>query len=141
MIFEQINFYNTDVSCFCVSLFQINEEEVKKRIVGITRDGAFAKGNQPFKTTIVTLLGKEITIRWDILHLINRAHKDARGEAMYDHEDTEDGHADIESDATTQQIAPNITIDQLRSGMTLTVIILRVFSLKHNILIIILFIC
>lgn len=91
-------------------MFKINEEEVKKRIVGITGDGAFAKGNKPFKTTIVTLLGKEITIRWDILHLINRAHKDARGEAKYDREDLEagDADADIESDATTQQIEPKI---------------------------------
>ena len=86
---------------------------MKKRIFGITGDRAFAKGNKPFKTMIVTLLGKEITIRWDILHLINRAHKDARGEAKYDEEHQEDLEADdvdanIESDATTQQIEPKI---------------------------------
>lgn len=60
-------------------LFQITEEDVKERIIGITGDGAFAKSNKPFKSTINDLFGKEIQIRWDLLHLINCAHKEVRG--------------------------------------------------------------
>ena len=56
----------------------INEEQIKSRVIGITGDGAFAKGNKPFKTTISKLMGKEIVIRWDLLHLINRAHVEVR---------------------------------------------------------------
>ena len=68
-------------ACFeaCKVEDQINEEEIKERVIGITGDGAFAKNNMPFKTKIQTLLDKEITIRWDLLHLIKRAHVEVRG--------------------------------------------------------------
>ena len=63
---------------------QIKEEDLKKKIIGLTGDGAFAKLNKPFKKEITELLGKDVPIRWDILHLVNRAHKDARGETEFD---------------------------------------------------------
>ena len=56
---------------------QVDEEQIKKIIVWITGDGAFAKGNNPFKSTITKLIRKQITIRWDLLHMINRAQEEA----------------------------------------------------------------
>ena len=38
----------------------------------------FAKGNAPFKDKIQELIDKTLIFRWDLLHLINRAHIDAR---------------------------------------------------------------
>ena len=45
----------------------------------ISGDGVFAKGNAPFKNKMQELFMKELVFRWDPLHLINRAHIDAKG--------------------------------------------------------------
>ena len=47
--------------------------------MGLVGDGAFIKGNKPFKNRMELLLGKKLKFRWDILHLVNRAHVPARG--------------------------------------------------------------
>ena len=48
-------------------------------MVGLVGDGAFIKGNRPFKDQLDKLLNKNLTYRWDLLHLVNRAHVPARG--------------------------------------------------------------
>ena len=73
-------------------------------------DGAFAKGNKPFKNTIAALLGKEVTIRWDLLHLINCAHKEARGKAKYDQDEvvehtTDSDDDDMEDDVNQREMS------------------------------------
>ena len=47
--------------------------------IGITGDGAFAKGNGLFRNEMFKLLGKTVVIRSDPLYLIHRAHIKARG--------------------------------------------------------------
>ena len=76
------------VACYNSLLMkgEILPQEINERVVGITGDGAFAKGNKPFKNKIMSLLEKEVPVRWDLLHLFNVAHKDARGDARYDKE-------------------------------------------------------
>ena len=37
------------------------------------------KGNAPFKDEMNSLFDKLLTFRWDMLHLINRAHIEAKG--------------------------------------------------------------
>ena len=52
---------------------------IKEKVVGITGDGAFAKGNALFRNEMFKLLGKTVVKRREPLHLINRAHIEARG--------------------------------------------------------------
>ena len=91
-----------DVASVCYETLKMNgkiqDSELKEKVVGLTGDGAFAKLNKPFKNKITELLGKNVPIRWDILHLINRAHKDARGKTEFD-KDNEDNTLDSD-DAT-----------------------------------------
>ena len=54
----------------------LNDADLEGRIVGVTGDGAFAKGNAPFKNKMEELFEKSLVFRWDLLHLINRAHVD-----------------------------------------------------------------
>ena len=58
---------------------QIAENEIKDKLTAVLGDGAFIKGNSPFKDTINQLVGIELTYRWDPLHLTNRAYIEARG--------------------------------------------------------------
>ena len=58
---------------------RISPEIVKEKLNAILGDGQFIKGNGPFKTTLNKLVGKDLTYRWDPLHLFNRAHIKARG--------------------------------------------------------------
>ena len=66
--------------CYEACLLQgsLNKSDLKDKIVGLTGDGVFAKGNAPFKDKIQELIDKTLIFRWDLLHLINRAHIDAR---------------------------------------------------------------
>ena len=57
----------------------IEEADLIAKTAGLTGDGAFAHLNAPFKQKLFELFGREIVIRWDLLHLINRAHIEARG--------------------------------------------------------------
>ena len=40
-------------------------------------DGAFCKENEPFKDEMRKLFHKDFKFRWDLLHLVNRAHVQA----------------------------------------------------------------
>ena len=52
---------------------------MRKKITGVAGDGAFIKGNEPFKETLRDLLqNPNLKWRWDILHLVNRAFESAR---------------------------------------------------------------
>ena len=64
----------------------------------ITGDGAFAKGNKPFENRMSEHLGKTVLVRWDHLHLINRAHIEARGVLSGDVQDFDD-----EDDASEEE--------------------------------------
>ena len=45
----------------------------------------FAKGNAPFKSKIQELIDTTLVFRWDLLHMINRCHIDAKkGEVVID---------------------------------------------------------
>ena len=57
----------------------LNVDIIKEKTVGITGDGAFAKWNEPFKIRASELFDKVLTFRWDLLHLMSRAHEEARG--------------------------------------------------------------
>ena len=74
----------------------LDEQVLKDKVVGVTADGAFAKGNSPFKVKISELFEKELVIRWDLLHLINRAHIEARGKVDEDDEDIDELENDVE---------------------------------------------
>ena len=39
-------------------------------------DGAFCKSNEPFKSQMKKHFGDNFKFRWDLLHLVNRAHVD-----------------------------------------------------------------
>ena len=61
--------------------FQLASE----KIVGVVADGAFAKENYPFKNKFCELLqNPNLVFKWDILHLVNRAHMQARGLTSYE---------------------------------------------------------
>ena len=89
--------------CFeaCHMKGNITDEQLKEKVVGVTGDGAFSKGNAPFKDQMNSLFEKALTIRWDMLHLINRAHIDAKGGEVeifeIENESSEDIDNDIES--------------------------------------------
>ena len=89
-----------DIASACFEACQmkgfISKEKLKEKIVGVTGDGAFAKGNAPFKDTMELLFDKKLVFRWDLLHLINRAHIAAKGK-IEDGEESEDEESDSES--------------------------------------------
>ena len=47
-----------------------------KKISGMAGDGAFCKSNEPFKSQMKKHFGDNFKFRWDLLHLVNRAHVD-----------------------------------------------------------------
>ena len=57
----------------------ISQKELEDKRTG---DGAFAKGNSPFKNKMDELFGKHL-FRWDILHMINRAPVEAKGKINF----------------------------------------------------------
>lgn len=88
-------------------LFQISAEKIRDGVIGITGDGAFAKSNKPFENTVKQLFEKDIQIRWDLLHLINCAHKEVRGKTKKEsiEEDEEKEIASDEEDKDSNGIA------------------------------------
>ena len=74
------------LACYdaCTLSNQLTEKDLESKIVGVTGDGAFAKGNAPFKNKMEVLFKKKLVVRWDLLHLINRAHIDAKGKVDID---------------------------------------------------------
>jgi len=71
-------------------------DTLKAKIIGLVGDGAFIKGNKPFKERMMELMEKKLTFRWDILHLVNRAHVPARGKTILEKkkDKTEDDDTD-----------------------------------------------
>ena len=79
--------------CFesCHMKGSISKEQLKEKIVGLTGDGAFAKGNAPFKDEMNLLFEKLLIFRWDMLHLINIDAKGREDEVFeIENEDNED---------------------------------------------------
>ena len=59
---------------------QIDYEVAKEKIRGVCCDGAFCKLNDPFKSKFRELLDNSaLVFHWDLMHLVNRAHRKARG--------------------------------------------------------------
>ena len=52
----------------------LSEAEVRRRVSGMAGDGAFCKDNEPFKSQLRILFRENFLFRWDLLHLVNRAH-------------------------------------------------------------------
>lgn len=63
---------------------RVPEEDVKKLVSGVVADGALVKGNEPFKLKCRELINEQLTFKWDLLHLINRAHIAARGKTSHE---------------------------------------------------------
>ena len=78
--------------------------------MGVAGDGFFTKGNAPFKNKMQELFMKTLVFRWDPLHLINRAHIDAKGKVKGCDEDvlSEDG-----SDEEEENIGNNTLLTEL----------------------------
>ena len=55
----------------------LNYVDLVAKLSGIAADGVFCKDNAPFKNQMSLLFGNDFKFRWDILHLVNRAHIDA----------------------------------------------------------------
>ena len=55
----------------------IAEEVIVSKNSGMAGDGAFCKDNAPFKGEMKRLFREDFKFRWDLLHLVNRAHVDA----------------------------------------------------------------
>lgn len=90
VLYETLQMKNKD------SVSQITENELKEKLSAILGDGAFVKDNRPFKETLNSLVGKELTYRWDPLHLANRAHIEARGKIYKNEIDPDNAGWDLE---------------------------------------------
>ena len=127
----------------CISSLQsenITLEILKEKIVGVVGDGAFMKGNQGFKDTLKDFLHENLQFRWDILHLCNRAHVDARGVTAADmkesakYKDLENIHYEEESKSTPiSQLIDYIqkSAKTLRTGIAYTGLKLSSKSFKR----------
>ena len=69
------NIYETMTGTNC---FGLNVDIAKDKISGVAGDGAFIKGNAPFKARMKQLFHENLKFRWDMLHLVNRAYSEAR---------------------------------------------------------------
>ena len=59
------------------TLLNLSEADLRAKVSGMAGDGAFCKENKPFKDKMRALFGKSFKFRWDLLHLVNRAHLEA----------------------------------------------------------------
>ena len=77
-------------TCFaaCTMNDSLDKKELEAKIVGVTGDGAFSKGNSPFKNKMEELFNKKLVFRWDLLHLVNRAHLEAKGKVEGEDDET-----------------------------------------------------
>lgn len=55
----------------------VEEKVIVSKISGMAGDGAFCKDNAPFKEEMRRLFKEGFKFRWDLLHLVNRAHLDS----------------------------------------------------------------
>ena len=106
--------------CFEACLLQgsLDKSDLNNKIVGLTGDGVFAKGNAPFKSKIQELIDKTLVFRWDLLHMINRCHIDAKkGEVVIDSlEDADEVGLDddhIDNDSGTKDEVVGSLISEL----------------------------
>ena len=107
-------------------IIQVQIETLKSKIIGLVGDGAFIKGNKPFKNRMEVLLSKPLKFRWDILHLVNRAHVPARGISPLEKknkpdisedietETEEDGYLDSDEEHETNQNIRTLTGNELK---------------------------
>ena len=90
---------------------------LNNKIVGLTGDGVFAKGNAPFKSKIQELIDKTLVFRWDLLHMINRCHIDAKkGDVIDSLEDADEVGLDddhIDNDSGTKDEVVGSLISEL----------------------------
>ena len=112
-------------------IIQVQIETLKSKIIGLVGDGAFIKGNKPFKNRMEVLLSKPLKFRWDILHLVNRAHVPARGisplemknkpdiSENIETETEEDGYLDSDEEHETNQNIRTLTGNELRIPKTI----------------------
>lgn len=112
-------------------IIQVQIETLKSKIIGLVGDGAFIKGNKPFKNRMEVLLSKPLKFRWDILHLVNRAHVPARGISPLEKknkpdisedietETEEDGYLDSDEEHETNQNIRTLTGNELRIPKTI----------------------
>ena len=84
-------------------LIQVQIETLKKKIVGLVGDGAFIKGNKPFKNRMEFLLSKKLKFRWDLLHLVNRAHVPARAVSPLEKKKKSDIPEEVELDTEIEE--------------------------------------
>ena len=61
---------------------EVDQSVIKGKISGMAGDGAFCKDNAPFKNKMRSIFHKDFKFRWDLLHLVNRAHGDALDDAL-----------------------------------------------------------
>ena len=81
---------------------------VKEKTRGVCADGAFIKGNEPFKQKMRELLANDdLIFKWDFMHILNRAHCKARGltDSEIDSENTLRDESDIDDEPRT--LSPN----------------------------------
>ena len=112
-------------------IIQVQIETLKSKIIGLVGDGAFIKGNKPFKNRMEVLLSKPLKFRWDILHLDNRAHVPVRGipplekknkpniSEDIETETEEDGYLDSDEEHETNQNIRTLTGNELRIPKTI----------------------
>ena len=97
---------------------EIPYQLASEKNVGVVADGAFAKENYPFKNRFCELLqNPNLVFKWDILHLVNRAHMQARGLTSYEVEyerivNQEPDGDDIEIDSNISSVN-KITLTEL----------------------------
>lgn len=98
-------------TCFAACSLQgnLDKNELEKKIIGVTGDGVFAKGNAPFKNKMQELFNKTLVFRWDLLHLMNRAHLDAKGK-IKDVEDVNDEMSVFEFEDDQEDYNENETL-------------------------------
>ena len=100
------------------------------------------KGNEPFKTRITELLKNlELTFRWDMLHLCNRAHLVARGQTAYEkkkkEKDLEQGDEPEESDIISSTLLSDLInhiqrdAKKFRTGINYTSLKISVSDFKR----------
>ena len=88
---------------------QISENEINMKVTAVLGDGAFIKGNEPFKSQLNKLINKQLQYIWDPLHLANVSHIAARGKIskneMNDVDDPNEWKLDL--DETSDDLASN----------------------------------
>ena len=129
---------------------------MKERVRGFVADGAFVKMNDQFKNKCRELLqNPDLTFKWDILHLVNRSHIEARGKTSQEVEyvniingddepgDEPDGDSTAnENSSGNAQNANSLSLTQLlnyvqcqskkwRSGINYTELVLTDITFKR----------